>query len=301
MAQVLGMDVEVGEPSVIGSLSVFPLRGKSKGSGSAYVPGPDAFAHGLVQVSELDPPQVPHLVVENLAPVALLLVEGETLVGGSQNRTLNTTVLCPPKAKTVVPVSCVEAGRWERPTDVSRSRSHLPGSVRAAKTADLGSDPDGPARWRSNQGRVWQEVGLQARRHKVESKTAALEDVLEAVRADLGTRLDELEPVPGQIGIACATGDRVLGVDIFDRPATLASYLQSLVAGYRLDAEDGAGVTLVDAVEQFLAQVAGNRADPGRGVGLGQEVRLRGPVTGLGLMLEGALVHLAAFPLPEPL
>ena len=298
MVQVLGVDVEVGEPNVIGSLSVFPLRGKGKGSG-AYVPGPDAFAKGLVKVSELDPPEVPHLVVENLAPVALLLVEGETLVGGSQNRTLNTTVLCPPKAKTVVPVSCVEAGRWERPTDVTRSKSHLPGSLRAAKTADLGSEPDGPARWRSNQGRVWQEVGRQALRHGVESKTAALEDVERAVNDGLDTLLEELEPVPGQIGIACATGDRVLGVDIFDRPETLGSYLKSLVAGYRLDAEDGAGATLVAAVEQFLAGVAEDRADTGLGVGLGEEVRLRGPVTGLGLVLEGELVHLAAFPQPE--
>jgi hypothetical protein len=299
VVQVLGMDVVVGEPSLIGSLWVFPLSG-SGAEQSVYLPGPDAFEQGLVRVNELDPPEVPYLVVENLAAVALLLVEGETLVGGNQNRTLNTTVLCPPKRPTVVPVSCVEAGRWGRATDVSRSRSHLPGSVRAAKTADLGSVPGGPARWRSNQGRVWEEVERQAQRHGVESETAALEDVQMAVAEGTGELLDGLEPLPGQVGVACATGGRVLGIDVFDRPATLRSYLKSLVAGYRLDADGDTSRTLVATVERFLAEVASERSDTGPGVGMGEEVRLQGRATGLALVLEGELVHLAAFPQPEP-
>ena len=41
----------------------------------------------MIQVSELDPPEVPSLVIFNLALVPILLVEGEMLVGGDQNRT----------------------------------------------------------------------------------------------------------------------------------------------------------------------------------------------------------------------
>ncbi|MDA8312657.1 MAG: hypothetical protein M0Z46_19030 [Actinomycetota bacterium] len=296
MVQVQGMKVEVEQPWVLGGLSVFPLVSTAVGE-HRYVPGPIAFEQGLVKVSELDPPQVPFLAVENLALVDVLLVEGETLVGGNQNRTLNATILLTSESRTVVPVSCVEAGRWGHPRNVARSRSHLPGSIRAAKIANLSSD-GGPARWRSNQGLVWEEVDRQAQRHGVRSQTSALEDVQAAIENDLDAQIADLVACDGQVGIACATGARVLGVDIFDRPDALGSYLTALVAGYRLDADEGARPGLVEEVELFLAQVDHAPCAVGPAVGLGEELRLSGSVTGLCLRVDRQLVHLAAFPRP---
>ena len=297
MVKVLGVEVEIGEPWRLGPLSVFPLRSTAAGR-AAYVSGPDAFKGGLVAVRELDPPQVPFLIVENLAPVPLLLLEGETLVGGNQNRTLNSTVLIPAGARTEVPVSCVEAGRWGKHENVVRSHAHLPGTIRAAKTATL-SKEQGPNRWRSDQGRVWIEVDKQSRRHCVQSETAALEDVQEALSGDLESVLAELMAEPSQVGIACLSGKRVLGVDLFAHPETLASYLNGLVAGYWLDAEDGDGTALVSEIEQFLSRVNKAKAAVGPGVGIGEEVRLEGAVTGVGLRVDGELVHLGAFPEPD--
>src|SRR5674476_1615851 len=98
------IEVEVGDQLEIGGLSVFPLTSVEK-DGPAFLTGPEAFEAGLIEVSELDPPEVPSLAITNLAEVPILLVEGEMLVGGDQNRTMNVTVLCPPHARTVVPVS----------------------------------------------------------------------------------------------------------------------------------------------------------------------------------------------------
>lgn len=298
MVQVLGVDVELGEPWVLGPLAVFPLTAAKTGK-CAYVPGPQAFGMGLVKVEELDPPQVPFLMVENLAPVGLLLLEGEMLIGGNQNRTLNTTVVLPPFSRTVVPVSCVEAGRWGRASDVVRSRSHLPAKIRASKIATMPVE-EGPGRWRSDQGRVWQEVSQQAERHGVRSDTSALEQVSEAVREQFDDAIEQIKPMTAQVGIACAAGSTVLGVDIFDRPETLGSYFQSLVAGYRLDADEGAGPAVVEEIERFLVQVSQCNAVPGPAVGLGEELRLHGRVNGLGLRVDGDLVHLGAFPEPDP-
>ena len=77
--------------------------------------GPEAFESGLVTVTEHAIPQVASLVITNTARVPLLMIEGESLIGGRQNRTLNVTVLCPPHTATAVPVSCVEAHRWHDP------------------------------------------------------------------------------------------------------------------------------------------------------------------------------------------
>src|SRR5580692_11390033 len=150
------MEVEVGEPVEVGGLSVFPLTGVVQ-AGPAYLTGPEAFAAGLIEVDELDPPEVPMLAITNLADVPILLVEGEMLVGGDQNRTMNVTVLCPATSTTIVPVSCVEAGRWgdDSRRVIASSGRHAPGSLRAAKTANLELTlGDGPER-RSDQHRVW--------------------------------------------------------------------------------------------------------------------------------------------------
>lgn len=92
---VLEVDVKVGDGVVVGGLRVFPLTSEQVG-GPAYLTGPEAYEAGLIEVGELDPPEVPKLSVTNLADLPILLVEGEMLIGGDQNRTMNVTVLCPP-------------------------------------------------------------------------------------------------------------------------------------------------------------------------------------------------------------
>ena len=47
---------------------------------------------------------------------AVLLYDGEELVGAKQNRILNVSVLVGAGAKMPIPVSCVEQGRWARST-----------------------------------------------------------------------------------------------------------------------------------------------------------------------------------------
>ncbi len=297
--QLFECDVKVGEGSVIAGLTVFSLTG-ARTPAPPYLTGPEAFETGLMTVSELDPPEVPALAVTNRAEVPILLVEGEMLIGGDQNRTMNVTVLIPNRRTTVVPVSCVEAGRWGGRRTVSGSRSHAPGSLRAAKTASL--EPrtaDGTSR-RSDQHRVWDEVERQSRSHDIESESLALDDVQQSREAGIADQLDRLSAVPGQIGVVCAVGDRVVGVDLFDKPSTLEWYLRGIVAGHVLDA--GATESRADpvvAIERFLSQVDGAIRDSGRGVGLGEEILLRGGVTGLGLTYERCLVHLAAFPIPD--
>jgi hypothetical protein len=57
----------------------------------------------------------------------------------------------------------------------------------------------------------------------------------------------------------------------------------------------------IHAIERFLAQVDGAESDTGSGVGLGEEVVLRGEITGVGLCYEKCVVHLAVFPNQGPL
>ena len=298
MMKVLEFEVEVGDGVSLGGLRIFPLT-SDKAGGPPYLTGPAAHEAGLIEVRELDPPEVPLLSVTNLADVPILLVEGELLFGGDQDRTMNVTVLCPPRALIDVPVSCVEAGRWGSRRAMSTSKRHAPGSLRAAKTANL--EPrigDAPSR-RSDQHGVWDEVRRQSMAHGVDSKTSALQDVQNEVVDSMADELDRIEPVPGQIGVVCTIGDDVVGVDLFDAPTTLETYLRGIIAGHALDAPlSSESRDPIRAIERFLNQIDGATRGTGPGVGLGEEILLHGNVAGIGLAYEDRLIHLAAFTTP---
>lgn len=294
--QVFNVELEVGDRQDIGGLGVFPLTG-TRTTSPPYLTGPEALEAGLIEVSELDPPEVPSLLVTNLADVPVLLVEGEMLVGGDQNRTMNVTVLCPPKSITIVPVSCVEAGRWGARRAMSPSARHAPGSLRSIKTARLEPQGDHVSDRRSDQGLVWDEVSRQSEVHNLYSKTEALNDVQAEFELGIAGDLDRITPLPDQIGVVCTIDDEVVGLDLFDRPTTLASYLRGIVAGHALDASGSTNSPdAIGAIERFLAQVDATGRDSAAGVGLGDEILLRGGVSGVGLSYDRCLVHLAAFP-----
>jgi hypothetical protein len=67
-----------------------------------------------VAVRELpDGATVNDLLVVNPTTAAVLLLDGEEVLGAQQNRTFDVSVLFPPGATLKVPVSCVEHGRWD--------------------------------------------------------------------------------------------------------------------------------------------------------------------------------------------
>jgi hypothetical protein len=298
MMKVLEFEVKVGDGMAVGGLRVFPLTSEKVG-GPPYLTGPEAYEAGLIEVSELDPPEVPFLSVTNLADVPILLVEGEMLIGGDQDRTTNVTVLCPPQALIDVPVSCVEAGRWGSRRTISASSRHAPGSLRAAKIANLEPRTGDASSRRSDQGRVWDEVERQSTAHGVDSETSALDDVQREVEARVADQLDRIEPFSDQIGVVCTIGDQVLGLDLFDKPATLERYLRGIIAGHALDAPSSTwNSDSIRAIERFLGEVDSAGRDTGRGVGLGEEIFLHGNVAGIGLTYQEHLIHLAAFTAP---
>ena len=158
----MDLKIAVGEPIVRGALALFPLTTTQLPAGD-YLPGPVAESVHAFTVQELEgAASVPELTVQNLGSVPVLLIEGETLLGAKQNRTLNLSVLCSPEGGTPIPVSCVEAGRWGAPEASHRSARHSPHAMRRAKVA---STLDSAARGygaHSDQGQVWADVDAYA-------------------------------------------------------------------------------------------------------------------------------------------
>src|SRR3954469_7535295 len=111
MTITLDLPYQLGQPQSHGGITitpVFPLVDPV----CEYISLGEALAKGL-QVTEGDEAgDVGPLLVHNPLGVAVLLYDGEELVGAKQNRIPNVSVLLAAGSKAHVPVSCVERGRW---------------------------------------------------------------------------------------------------------------------------------------------------------------------------------------------
>ena len=151
----------------------------------------------------------------------------------------------------------------------------------------------------SDQAQVWDEVRRLEVGHQAFSDTAALDDLQERIEATHAPELDRIEPQPGQVGVVCVVGGRVVGLDLFDKSSTLEQFLRAIVGGHTLDAafsEQSEATEGLQAIEEFLAQLESARVEKADAVGLGGEILLQDAVNGIGLELDGTLVHLAVFP-----
>jgi hypothetical protein len=288
--------LRVGEPDVCESLAVYPIW--SPPPEQAYV----SFAQGQeagATIKELETAaSVNDLLVINPTPDPLLLFEGEEVTGAQQDRTFDVTALIAARSQEKIPVSCVEAGRW----DGSRHSEAFNPSPQTAnvelrrRKAAMVRDSlraGGPAR--ADQAAVWNEVDTRLNELGANSPTRALSDAYESRRARLEEIGRSITLREGQSGALVAIAGRFVVLDWVSRPEVFASLHPALIQGYAMDAIDVEGseaLTLSDA-EAFLDTATATQISERDGIGLGREVRFaESSLIGTGLAAGDELVQL---------
>ncbi len=285
---------QLGEPVEHRGIVVAPLFPRHDPVAS-YITLDEALPRGLRITETSDAGTVPELFVHNPTDDAVLLYDGEELVGAKQNRILNVSVLVGAGAKLPIPVSCVEEGRWSHRSALFGSARHVSHAhLRRRKAETLAAQPlaRGVA-----QGQVWQEVRDKQERMGVASPTRANRDTFDAHAASVKALEGAFTLAPGQCGAVLGLGND-LCLDAVSRPDAFALLWPKLRAGYLLDALErlGGRATSVERVSTFVASIAEARATRGPSAGLGDDVRLRSAgVVGSGLELDGEVIQLSAF------
>src|SRR5262245_5907566 len=151
----------------------------------------------LVTIEETSPSgSVPELRVRNRAKDRVFIPDGSTLTGAKQNRVVNLSVLLAPESVTVIPVSCVERGRWSfltrhcSPSGVSDSALRAM-MCRGAMDSLRKSESVG-----IDQGAVWHHVEGMLCGSGIASPTRAYHALYERWRQELAEYEAHL-PVPG--------------------------------------------------------------------------------------------------------
>jgi hypothetical protein len=297
--------LKLGSPQVHLNLALFPLVGPDAG-GAGYVLLDEALERKLARVTEVSAGgSVPELAFENASAEKILLVDGDELVGAKQNRVVNVSILVGGGKKVVIPVSCVEQGRWSyrrssRDGDFGTAGRTLFAKARARKMDRVSESLRERGDRFANQSEIWEDVAEKTATLGCASPTMAMGDIYESRVYGLAEYARAFRAEPRQRGAVAAIDGRVAGLELFDSAATFSRYLDKLVRSYALDAlETASGVSLAPSgaeVERFLERLRAAAAESFAALGEGEDVRLKGEgVTGGALTAGGRLVHLAGF------
>jgi len=284
------------------NLTLFPLLGPDS-VGPDYYVLEQALERDLIRITEVDlDGNVPELKVVNRGTKAVLIVEGEELVGAKQNRIVNATFLILAQSEIVLPVSCVEQGRWNYDRhDFQSGRKMMHASLRRNHQQEVRYSLGRGQGYAGSQGRIWDDIDQKADRMRVEAPTRAMADVYETYEDPLSKFLDNFHLMECQVGAVFAINGQVLGVEGFGCSDTFTLFFDKLVKSYALDAIDNLEKKASDAVasakaRSFLASAGKSQSEEHPTPGIGKNIRFESRVVaGAALVENGRMLHVSAF------
>jgi hypothetical protein len=300
LAQAL-QSLKIRGPVSHGLLHIFPLQGDTHAEQDiSLLEG--ALQAGTLHIEELhEAGSAPELRVVNDGTSQVLILEGDELVGAIQNRVVDSSVLVAAESELVLPVSCVERGRW-----IYRSRAFTSGkgsphfALRRLKTKSVHDSLSRGRGHRSDQSAVWRKVDRKARLHKAASPTHALQDSL----SHLSEKLDAFDKLARYLsqetsGVAVAIGERLVLLELLAGPRSFATVFRKLLSGYAFESvglSGPYGTPNTSAVRNFIEEVAKAAHEEHQAIGSGRDVRFVGDeISGYALIGERGVVHAVAF------
>jgi hypothetical protein len=271
--------LEVRSPVLYKNLAIFPVVGRDAPGSDAYITLDEGTKAGTVVITErggaaaqapLRHPRsasarqqnvaysgggatVNELALVNRSGKKLLLLAGEVIVGGKQDRIVQEDRIIPPVSVPVaLNVFCVEHGRWS-----ARNASHNSGGARAGHQAPVAAAPEdtkfsslgavahpklrAAAQDKKVQGEVWNEVSANNAKLGTANSTDTYQEVYKSGRVgaqmeDYVRALEGAVSRPGVVGVVVARNGRVVWSDVFASHRLFASYWPKLLKSYVVDA-----------------------------------------------------------------
>lgn len=268
------LEYRVLSPIRHGNLTVFPVAAAASHDTREFLTLDEGIKTGVVEVTEYgnvrgmirrplqggvepgpyvhDGAQVNKLVLVNHSKQPLLLLAGEIVTGGKQDRVIAKDRLVPPDSDPIdLDVFCVEPGRW-----VGASNKFAPGPVSAAMAAP---SVRSKAMADKDQARVWAEVAkarqemasqLQVETESVEvlGETTSYARVMDnvevkkkvdsvagAVEEQYSSTIQQLRDKKA-VGVVVAVNGEIVWADIFASTSLLEKYWPKLVRSYATEA-----------------------------------------------------------------
>ncbi len=286
--------LQVGRPQRYAHLTIFPVFADGVIVPPVELGLDKALKQGLLEIVELDRAEVNRVRLRSRADEPIFIMGGEMLLGAKQDRIVGHDLVVPPGADLVVPVYCVEQGRWVAKTDTFSSA----GALVAPEVRK--------ARQQADQGAVWSRVAEEQSRLGAQSETGAFRSIQESEQVQ-----DKLRPYvralsdfaadhPRARGAVACVGTEIIAADLFGSRSLFLTLWPKLLESYVIDVLDRPGPAgqPLDAVRIKKWLIDMGRAERSRGPspGAGTLWELRGrEIMGSALVYEEGVVHVELF------
>jgi hypothetical protein len=225
-----------------------------------------AMEAGTLTITEVDSSgTVANLSVVNTGAKPVLLMAGDVITGGKQDRIVTEDlVLDTTKQPVIIAVNCVESGRWNATSQHfaygGKAEIDLKHTVELeknqsatwSKVAELNRKK---AKKFEDNGAVAAALAPSTGTYSASLGNAAVIAARDAIVRDLRPALDKQENV---VGLVVAIGDNVIAGELFGHPALFEKSEADLLNAFALDAvssDDDGKAPPTSAAAAFLAEV----------------------------------------------
>jgi hypothetical protein len=224
----LGPGTRLLRPITFRQLTIFPVvRSANKVDATQYLTLADGLKHKLVTVSEeKHGGQVNEVEVANASYRPLLLIGGEVILGGQQDRVLGQDTIVPPHKQLTVQVFCVEHGRWSGGSEFTKTGGMVDPQVKAR------------AKYNNDQQQVWSKVAEKNAAFGAAPSTGTYRNLAEGAEGERAVRpfrdhfREELAKMPELnrlVGVVAAVDGRVSSVEVFQSSQLFSAYRDRLL------------------------------------------------------------------------
>jgi hypothetical protein len=298
---IMKTSTSLGDLQRVHGLGVIPILAEEVPELEELEPLQRSLEIGLVRITETSPAgEVPFLLLENTGDNPIIILDGEEVVGGKQNRIINTTLVIPENTSVKIPVSCIQAGRWQHEkADFDSTNSMFRARSRAVQKASVTANVRESGSFRSDQGAVWDEVSETLGELGVRSSTSDFLEGRERVAHRLEEFVGAVSPSKNQIGSIFINAQGVLGLEILASPALFAQACDKVTRSFAfevLNAPDLNGAS-TEAAREWWDKILNSRVTGHDSPGAGVDIRVgTEDLIGSGLFWNGVVVHFSCFP-----
>lgn len=274
----------------VGRLTIFPITLSRSQPLASVLSMRQALDRGVLRIEELPDARVDQARFTNRSDShSVFFLAGEIITGGKQNRTLRSDAFLRPGSSAVLPLYCVQKGRWEGGKALSGSSGVAPFAVRKSAQDAAGQDE------------VWAEVARANKQLKSATPSDDLASAMESgeTKKQLSAWRERVVPhLPkGCVGLVAAYHGRIVAADLFNSPELFSAMRDTVLDSYlsqyawplpvKPEAREhvGAGVESRD-VQAFLRGAYQGRFTPGEQRGDARVYLLRGAPSGQTLVVD---------------
>ncbi|MGA3116273.1 MAG: DUF6569 family protein [Syntrophobacteraceae bacterium] len=301
LQEVIPSSISLGNLKRVKGLGVIPILTEEVIEIPAFETLETALKKGFARITETGPGgEVPFLLFENTSDNPVIILDGEEVVGGKQNRIVNATLVILGNATVKIPVSCIQAGRWRRErADFESAGSVFRARSRAVHKATVTANVHESGSFRSDQNAVWNEVSESLHELGVESSTSDFLEGRERVAHRLEEFVEAIRPAKNQIGAIYLDTHGILGLEMLGSPVLFAKDCDKVTRSFAFEILNAPDLNRAsaEAAKKWWHRVLEAGFTLYASPGAGEDIRVAAEdLIGSGLIWDGVVVHFSCFP-----